>query len=79
MGPMTSNFTRCLFCSKTSEYQCFEVFCPETSSSASKAILLRCKLVKLQCLCQVSLGLKKVQMGPMTSNLKRCLFLLESL
>ena len=27
-----------------------------------------------QCLCQVLLGLKEVQMGSMTSNLSRCLF-----
>ena len=63
MGPMNSNFTMCLFCSKISEYQCFALCCPETSSCASKPLLLRCKLVKPQCLCQVSLGLKEVQMG----------------
>ena len=34
------------FCSKSSEYQCFEVYCPETSSCASKPILMQCKLVK---------------------------------
>ena len=61
--PMTSNLTRCLFCSKISEYQCFAVCCPETSSCASKPLLPRCKLVIPQCLCQVSLGLKEVQMG----------------
>ena len=52
-----------LFCSKIREYQCFAVCCPETSSCASKPLLLRCKLVKPQYLCQVSLGLKEVQMG----------------
>ena len=36
---------------------------PETSSFASKSLLLRFKLVIQQCLCQVSLGLKEVQMG----------------
>ena len=61
--PMTSNLTRCLFCSKIGEYQCFAVCFPETSSCASKPLLLRCKLVIPQCLCQVSLGLKEVQMG----------------
>ena len=60
---MTSNLSRCLFLSKISEYQCFTVCCPETSSCASKSLLLRCKLVIPQCLCQVSLGLKEVQMG----------------
>ena len=49
--------------SKQSEYQCFDVCCPGTSSCASKPLLLRCKVVKRKCLCQVSLGLKEVQMG----------------
>ena len=52
-----------LFRSKTCEYQWFEAFCPKTSSSASKPLLLRFQLVLLQCLCQVSLGLKEFQMG----------------
>ena len=45
------------------ENQYFDVCCPETSSFASKPLLLRCKLVIPQCTCQVSLGLKEVQMG----------------
>ena len=60
---MTSNLSRCLFFSKICEYQCFAVCCPETSSCASKPLLLQCKLVIPQCLCQVSVGLKDVQMG----------------
>ena len=60
---MTSNLSRGLFFSKISEYQCFAVCCPETSSYASKPLLLRCKLVIPKCLCQVSLGLKEVQIG----------------
>ena len=52
-----------------------------TSMSAAPKIdlvpALRCKLVILQCICQVSLGLKEVQMGPMTFNISRCIFLLE--
>ena len=59
--------------SKISEYQCFAVFCPETSSCASKPLLLRCALVKPQCLCQVSLGLKEVQMGAHDFKLKKVL------
>ena len=50
-----------------------------TSMSAApklQPLLLQCKLVKPQCISQVSLGLKEVQMWPITSNLKRCLFLL---
>ena len=40
-----------LFCSKTMEYQYFDVYCPETSSCASKPLLLRCNLVIAQCMC----------------------------
>ena len=47
------------------------------SSCASKPLLLRCDLVIPQCMCQVSLRLKEVQMGPMTLNITRCLFLVE--
>ena len=45
------------------EYQYFVVYCPETRSCASKPLLLRCNLVIPQCMCQVSLRLKEVQMG----------------
>ena len=51
------------FCSKISEYHCFAVCCPKTSSCASKPSKLLCKLVIRQFLFQVSLGLKEVQMG----------------
>ena len=61
---MTLNITRCLcYCSKTMEYQYFDVCCPEISSCASKPLLLRCNLVIPQCMCQVSLRLKEVLMG----------------
>ena len=54
-----------LFCSKTREYQYFDVCCPETSSCAIKPSLLRCNLAIPQCtcMCQVSLRLKEVQIG----------------
>ena len=52
-----------VFCSKTMEYQYFNVCCHDTSSWASKPLLLRCNLVIPQCMCQVSLRLKEVQMG----------------
>ena len=52
-----------LFCSKNLEYQFFDVCCPETSSCASKPLLLRSNLVIPQCMCQVLLRLKEVQMG----------------
>ena len=48
---------------KNREYQYFDVCCPETSSCASKPLLPRCNLVIPQCMCQVSLRLKEVQMG----------------
>ena len=61
MGPMTLNITMWLcFCSKTREYQYFDVCCPKTSSCASKPLLLRCNVVIPQCMCQVSLRLKEV-------------------
>ena len=53
----------CHFLLKNREYQYFDVCCPETSSCASKPLLLRCNLVIPQCMCQVSLRLKEVQMG----------------
>ena len=60
---MTLNITRCLcFCSKTREYQYFDVCCSETSSCANKPLLLRCNLVIPQCMSQVSLRLKEVPM-----------------
>ena len=62
------------FCSKNREYQYFDVCCPETSSCASKPLLLRCNLVIPQCMCQVSLRLKEVQMGSMTLNITMCHF-----
>ena len=64
---------------KKSEYQCFEVCCPGTSSCASKPLQLRCKVVKPKCLCQVSLGLKEVQMGAHDFKLNKVrLFSLKS-
>ena len=50
------------FCSKNREYQYFDVCFPEISFCASKPLLLRCNLVIPQCMCQVSLRLKEVQM-----------------
>ena len=51
------------FAKKTMEYQYFDVCCHDTCSCASKPLLLRCNLVIPQCMCQVSLRLKEVQMG----------------
>ena len=63
-----------LFFSKISEYQCFAVCCLKTSSCDSKPLLLRCKLIKPQCLCQVSLGLKEVRMGAHDFKRKKVTF-----
>ena len=60
---MTLDITNCPFCLKTMEYQYFDNCCHVTSSCASKPLLLRCYLVIPQCMCQVSLRLKEVQMG----------------
>ena len=68
-----------LFGQKNREYQYFDVCCPKTSSCASKPLLLRCNIGIPQCMCQVSLRLKEVQMG--THDLqynKAALFLLEN-
>ena len=68
-----------LFVQKTSEYQYFDVCCPESSSCASKPLLLRCNLVIPQCMCQVSLRLKEVQMGAHDFKYNKVpLFLLEN-
>ena len=45
------------------KYQYFDVCCHDISSCASKPLLLRCILVIPQCMCQVSLRLKEVQIG----------------
>ena len=64
MEALTLNITRWLcFCLQNWEYQYFDVCCPKTSSCASKPLLPRCNLVIPQCMCQVSLRLKEVQMG----------------
>ena len=64
MGAHYFNYSKVpLFLLENQEYQHFDVFCPETSSCASKPLLLRYNLVIPQCMCQVSLGLKEVQMG----------------
>ena len=69
---------RGMFCSKNREYQYFGVCFPETSSCASKPLLLRCNLVIPQCMCQVSLRLKEVQMGAHDFKYNKvALFLLE--
>ena len=65
-----------LFVRKTGN---IDVCCPETSSCASKPLLLRGKLVIPQCMCQVSLGLKEVQMEAHDLKLNKVpLFALKS-
>ena len=51
---------------------------PKTSSCASKPLLLRCNLVIPQCMCQVSLRLKEVQMGTHDFRYNKVPFLLEN-
>ena len=65
-----------LFSRINSEYQCFALCCPKTSSCASKPLLLQCKMVLPQCVYQVSLGLKEVQMGAHDFKLNKMPFLL---
>ena len=63
MGTNDFKYNKVPFFAKTMEYQYFDVCCPETSSCASKPLKLRCNLVIPQCMCQVLLRLKEVQMG----------------
>ena len=63
IGVHDFKYNKVPFFAKKREYQYFDVCCPETSSCASKPLLLRCNLVILQCMCQVSVRLKEVQMG----------------
>ena len=77
MGVHDFKYNNVPFFAKNREYQYFDICCPETSSCASKPLLLRCNLVIPQCMCQVSLRLKEYQMGSITLNITRCLFLLE--
>ena len=78
MGPMTLNITRCLFLVEKQGISILRCLLPETSSCASKPLLLRCNLVIPQCMCQVSLRLKEVQMGAHDFQYNKvALFLLE--
>ena len=52
-----------IFARKTGNINTSMFAAPKLSSCASKSILLRCNLVIPKCMCQVSLGLKEVQMG----------------
>ena len=61
--PMTLNITRCLFLLEKQGIPILRCLLPETSSCARKPLLLRYNLVIPQCMCQVSLRLKEVQMG----------------
>ena len=64
MGPHDFKYNKgASFCLKTMEYQYFDDCCHDTSSCASKPLLLRCNLVIPQCMCQVSLRLKEAQTG----------------
>ena len=60
---MTLNKTMCLFLLKKQGISMLRCLLPETSSCSCKPILLRCNLVIPQCMCQVLLRLKEVQMG----------------
>ena len=52
-----------LFGKKTGNINTSMSAASETCSCASKPLLLRCNLFIPQCMCQVSLRLKEVQMG----------------
>ena len=77
LGPLTLNIARCLFLVEKHGQSILRCLLPQTSSCASKPLLLRCNLVIPQYMCQVSLGLKEVRMGPITLKVTRCLFLVK--
>ena len=58
---MTLKITRCLFLVEKQGISILPCLLPETSSCVRKPLLLRCNLVIPQCIYQVSLGLKEVQ------------------
>ena len=62
MGVHDFKYNNVPFIAKKREYQYFNVCCPETSSCASKPLLLGCSLVIPPFICKVSLRLKEVQM-----------------
>ena len=61
MGTHDFKYNNVPVLTKTRECQYFDVCCTETSSCASKPLLLRCNLFIPQCMCQLSLRLKAVQ------------------
>ena len=63
MGTHDLDITICLFLLENHGISILRCLLPETSSCASKPLLLRYTLVITQCMCQVSLRLKVVQMG----------------
>ena len=68
-----------LFGQKTGNINTSMSAASETSSCASKPLLLRCNLFIPQCMCQVSLRLKEVQMGAHDFKYNNvALFLLEN-
>ena len=60
---MSLNITRCLFLLENNGISILQCLHLDTSSCFSKPLLLRCNLVIPQCMCQVLLRLKGVQMG----------------
>ena len=63
MGTHDFKYNKVPIFARKMEYQYFNVSCHDTSSCASKPLLLRCNLVIPKCMCQVSLRFKEVQMG----------------
>ena len=78
MGTHDFKYNKVPFLLEKQGISIFDVCRPETSSCASKPLLLRCNLVIPQCMCQVPLRLKEVQMGAHDFKYNKvALFLLE--
>ena len=67
-----------IFAKKTGNINTLIFAAPKLALCGSKPLLLRCNLVIPQCMCQVSLRLKEVQMGANDFKYNKvALFLLE--
>ena len=61
--PMTSNITRYLCLLENQGISIFRYLLPRNYLLCQQAVITAMMLAKPQCMCQVSLGLKEVQMG----------------
>ena len=79
MGPMTSNFTMCLFCySKKVKINVSRSAAPELALVPASCYMCDVKQSNLKVCAKFHKHCKRFRWEPMTSNLSRCLFFLEN-